>query len=110
MAGERAWRTVLSADLGGSTAAYEKLADARQAVDRHLHALSRITHQHSGERVKTPGDAVPTCFRGPDPVVGDDAREVFLRRESLPLAGRGVISLGCPLLEQTGETLRYSCE
>lgn len=298
MAGEREWRTVLFADLVGSTAAYEKLgnANAKQAVDQHLHALTRITHQHNGELVKTLGDAVLTCFRSPDAaaraaiqmqhelrigepsdrsftvrigfhlgeviydksdifgdavntaarlteaaragqilssaetvamlspplaaharafdvfkfkgkteamrvselvweeqseitqiagraratetggprqvqlrislglqnwtfpsermpvtigrdpsctipmkvqlasrlhakfdylrgrfvladhstngtyVVGDDAREVFLRRESLPLAGRGVISLGCPLLEQTGETLRYSCE
>lgn len=187
MTAEREWRSVLFADLVGTTAAYEKLGndDARKAVDRHLHALTRITRQHKGEPFKTQGDAVLTCFHSPDDaaraaiqmqhelrvselareeqseitriagrssntpesgrslqiqlwislrlqswdfddcaaaacwpiaarsgthVVGEDGREVFLRRESLPLAGRGVISLGCPLLEQTGETLRYSCE
>lgn len=37
-------------------------------------------------------------------------REVFLRRESMPLADRGFISLGCPLSEQTEEVLRFRVE
>lgn len=33
--------------------------------------------------------------------------EVFLRRESMPLLGRGFISLGCPKNEQTGELIEW---
>lgn len=40
-------------------------------------------------------------------VVDKAGREVMIRRESMPLVGSGVISLGCPLAEQTGEVLRY---
>ncbi|HUP92569.1 MAG TPA: adenylate/guanylate cyclase domain-containing protein [Solimonas sp.] len=43
-------------------------------------------------------------------VTGEDGREVFLRRETMPLVGRGIISLGCPLLEQTSEPVKYACE
>ena len=43
-------------------------------------------------------------------VTGEDGREVFLRRESMPLVGRGVISLGCPLREQSGPVLRFQVE
>ncbi len=35
--------------------------------------------------------------------------EVFLHRERLPLLGRGVISLGAPIVKQTGEVVRYAC-
>jgi adenylate cyclase len=43
-------------------------------------------------------------------VTPDGSKEVFLKTESLPLSGRGIISLGCPLLAQTGEILRYAVE
>jgi adenylate cyclase len=43
-------------------------------------------------------------------VTPDGSKEVFLKSESLPLSGRGIISLGCPLLAQTGEILRYAVE
>jgi class 3 adenylate cyclase len=43
-------------------------------------------------------------------VTPDGGKEVFLKGESLPLGGRGIISLGCPLLAQTGEILRYAVE
>lgn len=43
-------------------------------------------------------------------VTSDGGKEVFLKGESLPLSGRGIISLGCPLLAQTGEILRYAVE
>lgn len=68
MSADREWRTVLFADLVGSTAAYEKLgnAEAKKAVGQHLHTLTRITHKEGGELVKTLGDAVLTCFRSPD--------------------------------------------
>ena len=37
-------------------------------------------------------------------------REVFLRRESMPLTGSGTISLGAPLSEQQGEVVRFTTE
>jgi len=43
-------------------------------------------------------------------VTADGGKEVFLKGESLPLSGHGIISLGCPLLSQTGEILRYAVE
>ncbi len=43
-------------------------------------------------------------------VTSDSGQEVFLKGESLPLSGHGIISLGCPLLAQTGEILRYAVE
>ena len=43
-------------------------------------------------------------------VTADGGQEVFLKGESLPLSGHGIISLGCPLLAQTGEILRYVVE
>jgi class 3 adenylate cyclase len=43
-------------------------------------------------------------------VTSDGGKEVFLKGESLPLSGHGIISLGCPLLAQTGEILRYAVE
>lgn len=43
-------------------------------------------------------------------VTADGGQEVFLKGESLPLSGHGIISLGCPLLAQTGEILRYAVE
>ena len=43
-------------------------------------------------------------------ITGEDGREVFLRRENMPLMGRGMISLGCPLREQAGAVLRFRVE
>ena len=43
-------------------------------------------------------------------VTPDSGSEVFLKGESLPLSGRGIISLGCPLLSQTGDVVRYAVE
>ena len=43
-------------------------------------------------------------------VTTDGGEEVFLKGESLPLSGNGIVSLGCPLLAQTGEILRYAVE
>lgn len=43
-------------------------------------------------------------------VTAEGGKEVFLKGESLPLSGHGIISLGCPLLSQTGEILRYAVE
>lgn len=35
--------------------------------------------------------------------------EVFLQQERFPLVSRGVISPGAPLLEQTGDVIKYQC-
>ncbi|HWU67333.1 MAG TPA: adenylate/guanylate cyclase domain-containing protein [Stenotrophobium sp.] len=43
-------------------------------------------------------------------VTADGANEVFLKNESLPMMRRGIISLGAPLLHQTGEVMRYDVE
>lgn len=43
-------------------------------------------------------------------VTPDGDREVFLKGESLHLTRSGIISLGSPLLSQTGEILRYTVE
>lgn len=61
-------RSVLFADLVGSTAAYERLGDqiAKEAVDRRLTALKRAVHEQRGEVVKTLGDAVLACFHSAD--------------------------------------------
>jgi class 3 adenylate cyclase len=43
-------------------------------------------------------------------VTSDGGKEVFRKGESLPLSGHGIVSLGCPLLAQTGEIMRYVVE
>ncbi|MFN8060454.1 MAG: adenylate/guanylate cyclase domain-containing protein [Vicinamibacterales bacterium] len=43
-------------------------------------------------------------------VLVDGATEVYLRRESLPLSGRGLIGLGCSCVAGNDLLVRYSCE
>lgn len=43
-------------------------------------------------------------------VTANGTNEVFLKNESLLLMRRGIISLGAPLLHQTGEVIRYDVE
>lgn len=43
-------------------------------------------------------------------VLADDGAELFARRETVPLVGDGLISLGKPIANQTGVLLRYRCK
>ena len=43
-------------------------------------------------------------------VDGADGRQLFLRRESIPLAGEGTISAGTPARNKAGHVISYACE
>jgi class 3 adenylate cyclase len=43
-------------------------------------------------------------------VTNDEGREVFLKRESMPLLKNGTVSLGCALMQQTGDIVKFVCE
>ena len=60
-------RTVLFADLRGSTSMYETLgnADATAVVTRSVALLARIVAAHGGQVVKTLGDGLMAVFETP---------------------------------------------
>jgi adenylate cyclase len=60
-------RTVLFADLRGSTSMYETLgnADATAVVTRSVALLARIVEAHRGQVVKTLGDGLMAVFETP---------------------------------------------
>jgi adenylate cyclase len=60
-------RTVLFADLRGSTSMYETLgnADATAVVTRSVALLARIVEAHQGQVVKTLGDGLMAVFETP---------------------------------------------
>ncbi|MBK6865259.1 MAG: adenylate/guanylate cyclase domain-containing protein [Ideonella sp.] len=64
-------RTVLFADLRGSTSLYETLgnAAATTVVTRNVDELSRIVRAHRGQVVKTLGDGLMAVFAEPVPAV-----------------------------------------
>jgi class 3 adenylate cyclase len=63
-AGANQERTVLFADVSGSTRLYEVLGDARAfaAIDACLDILRKLTAAHSGHVVKTIGDEIMAVF------------------------------------------------
>ena len=81
-------RTVLFADLRGSTSMYETLgnADATAVVTQSVALLARVVDEHGGQVVKTLGDGLMAIFPGPSAGVGaaDDMHDA-LARVGLPM-------------------------
>jgi adenylate cyclase len=99
-------RTVLFADLRGSTSMYETLgnSDASAVVTRSVALLARIVGLHQGHVVKTLGDGLMAMFTAPASAVAaaDDMHE-SLERVGAP--GDGALSLRArmvPLKLQVG--------
>ena len=76
-------RTVLFADLRGSTSMYETLgnADATAVVTRSVALLARIVAAHRGQVVKTLGDGLMAVFESPAESVAaaDDMHDSLAR-------------------------------
>jgi len=76
-------RTVLFADLRGSTAMYETLgnADATAVVSRSVALLARIVTVHGGQVIKTLGDGLMAVFETPSHAVtaADDMHDSLAR-------------------------------
>ncbi|MEO5734866.1 MAG: adenylate/guanylate cyclase domain-containing protein [Rubrivivax sp.] len=64
-------RTVLFADLRGSTGLFESLgnAEATSVVTHCVNALATAVNQHQGTVVKTLGDGLMAVFENPNPAV-----------------------------------------
>jgi class 3 adenylate cyclase len=76
-------RTVLFADLRGSTSMYETLgnADATAVVTQSVAELARVVDGHGGHVVKTLGDGLMAVFPGPSASVAaaDDMHDAMAR-------------------------------
>jgi adenylate cyclase len=85
MAGE-ATRTVLFADVSGSTQLYESAGDAAaaKAIAQCMRALREVTEACGGEVIKEIGDEVMTLFSEPD-AAANAATRMHLAVEALPL-------------------------
>ena len=84
-------RTVLFADLRGSTSMYETLgnADATAVVTQSVSLLARIVINHGGRVVKTLGDGLMAMFTAPDSAVAAaDEMHDSLERIGAPGDGR----------------------
>ena len=83
-------RTVLFADLRGSTSMYETLgnAEATTVVTQSVALIARVIEEHGGQVVKTLGDGLMAIFPTPSSAVqaSDDMHD-SLARVGLPLAG-----------------------
>jgi len=83
-------RTVLFADLRGSTSMYETLgnAEATTVVTQSVALIARVIEEHGGQVVKTLGDGLMAIFPTPSSAVqaSDDMHD-SLGRIGLPLAG-----------------------
>jgi class 3 adenylate cyclase len=82
-------RTVLFADLRGSTSMYETLgnAEATTVVTRSVALLARVVEEHGGQVVKTLGDGLMAIFPEPSAAIqaSDDMHD-SLSRIGLPPA------------------------
>jgi adenylate cyclase len=83
-----AHRTLLFADVSGSTTLYEKLGDrtALTAVESVVNLLRRSVEAHHGHVVKTIGDEVMACFPDADQAM-QAASDMQTRVASLPAFG-----------------------
>ncbi len=99
-------RTVLFADLRGSTSMYETLgnSDASAVVTRSVALLARIVQLHQGHVVKTLGDGLMAMFVAPaSAVAAADEMHESLERVGAP--GDGALTLRArmvPLKLQVG--------
>ncbi|MDP9044560.1 MAG: adenylate/guanylate cyclase domain-containing protein [Pseudomonadota bacterium] len=87
-------RTVVFADLRGSTAMYETLGntDATAVVTQSIGLLARIVTHYEGRVVKTLGDGLMAMFSSPDPAVAA-ADEMHDALERIGAPGDGGLSL-----------------
>ena len=80
-------RTVLFADLRGSTSMYETLgnAEATTVVTRSVALIARVVEEHGGQVVKTLGDGLMAIFPGPSAAVqaSDDMHDSLTRAGQL---------------------------
>ena len=85
-------RTVLFADLRGSTSMYETLgnAEATTVVTQSVALLARVVEEHGGQVIKTLGDGLMAIFSGPSASVGaaDDMHD-SLARVAIPTLPSG---------------------
>jgi class 3 adenylate cyclase len=92
-------RTVLFADLRGSTSMYETLgnADATTVVTQSVALLARIVGVHRGKVVKTLGDGLMAMFDTPDTAVAaaDDMHESL---ERIGAPGDGALAMRARLV------------
>ena len=76
-------RTVLFADLRGSTGMYESLGntDATAVVTRSVSLLASVVQAHGGQVVKTLGDGLMAVFDAPDASVAaaDEMHDAMTR-------------------------------
>jgi adenylate cyclase len=99
-------RTVLFADLRGSTSMYETLgnADATAVVTQSVSLLARIIGHHGGRVIKTLGDGLMAMFSGPAAAVAA-ADEMHESLERIGAPGDGALaahSRTVPLRLQVG--------
>ena len=99
-------RTVLFADLRGSTSMYETLGntDATAVVTQSVALLARIVINHGGRVVKTLGDGLMAMFTAPDSAVtaADDMHESLERIGAPGDGGLAAHARAVPLKLQVG--------
>jgi adenylate cyclase len=99
-------RTVLFADLRGSTSMYEKLGntDATAVVTQSVALLARIVGNHSGRVVKTLGDGLMAMFTTPEAAVAasDEMHESLERIGAPGDRGLAAHARAVPLKLQVG--------
>jgi adenylate cyclase len=91
---DEATRTVLFADVSGSTQLYETAGDeaAAKAIAQCMRTLREVTAAAGGEVVKEIGDEVMTTFPSPD-AAANAATRMHLAVEALPLVGQTKLAL-----------------
>jgi len=93
-------RTVLFADLRGSTSMYETLgnADATAVVSRSVSLLARIVTVHGGQVIKTLGDGLMAVFETPSQGVSaaddmhDSLARIGMADDDLPAPARDTVT------------------
>ncbi|MDQ6629430.1 MAG: adenylate/guanylate cyclase domain-containing protein [Pseudomonadota bacterium] len=99
-------RTVLFADLRGSTSMYETLgnADATAVVTRSVATLGRVVVAHGGQVVKTLGDGLMAVFEHPSSSVAaaDEMHDALSRTTMSGETGMDATAQPVPLMLQVG--------
>ena len=104
-------RTILFADLRGSTSLFETLgnAAATTVVTRNVDEMSRIVRLHGGQVVKTLGDGLMAVFDAPVPAVRA-AGQMHEAQARLALAARGKASLKLQVGVAHGEVVEVGTD
>jgi adenylate cyclase len=95
-------RTVLFADLRGSTSMYERLgnADATTVVTQSVALLARVVDTRGGRVVKTLGDGLMATFEAPTAAISaaDDMHDSMAR---IGISGEPALEMTMPAFEMT---------